>query len=177
MTSEEEQKNLDDGLEMKMRRKKLAVAGVVVGALIVAAIYYSVAPRTGLDPARYIRPAAEQKKLAKALTGNDSMRMYGNPGAAVLIHAILPFNSACHDRTVAMMRAFAAEYPDHVRFELYNMNSPAGDEMMKNYHTGCAHVYINGSSRFKIKRGSKSVVVDITGNYPPPCQVTVQVQH
>ena len=152
MTSEEEQNEINDSLEVKMRRRKLLIGGGVVAAFVFITVYYSISPKSGLGPARYIRTAQEQKELAKALTANDSLRVYGSAGASVLIHAILPFDSACHDRTVAMLRAFAAQYPHQVRFELYNMGSPLGDEMMKNYHTSCAHVYVNGSSRFKIKR-------------------------
>lgn len=75
----------------------------------------------------------------------------GSPQARVLVKMFAPLQSECHLKTAELLRGIAAQDPQRVRVQIFDVYQPAAREEMSRERLTCATVLVNNRYEFTLK--------------------------
>lgn len=128
-------------------RTRLAVMLVLL-VIVVAALVYQEAGR---------RKRSGRGPLA---TASAKPASGGNQDAPVKVVAFYPLNEG-HKFIADYLLKFAAQNPNQVHVQVYDMQTPDGMKKWQKSGLTCAGVLVNGKTKHEIKRGDKTETVDL----------------
>jgi len=93
--------------------------------------------------------------------GKSPSRDLGSPNAKVLVKLLAPLQSECHRQTADLLQGIAAEEPDKVRVQIFDVTEPAAREEMVRERLNCATVLVNNRYQFTLDRNGRKRAVEL----------------
>jgi len=79
----------------------------------------------------------------------------GSPKAKVLAKLLAPLAPDCHQKTAGLLVALAAQHPEKLRVQIFDMFSAAGGAEMNRERVNCATVLVNNRHDFQLEEGDR----------------------
>jgi hypothetical protein len=93
--------------------------------------------------------------------GSQPSRDLGSPNAKVLVKLFAPLQPECHRLTADLLQAIAAQQPDKVRVQIFDVAEPAAREEMGRERLTCATVLVNNRYQFTLDRDGLKRAVEL----------------
>ncbi|MCC6444278.1 MAG: hypothetical protein IT210_12595 [Armatimonadetes bacterium] len=138
--------------------QKVAVPVLIL--IIAAAIYAVFAQYKTMDSGHGHDESAEpqmQNMAGKAdrgpmgggPVGGGKAQEFGDKNAKIVVDAIVPTDTECHQKTVQLLEGFVKKHPKDVYVKVHNLHSPSGEQAKSKFGVTCATVLINGKYEFE----------------------------
>jgi hypothetical protein len=85
----------------------------------------------------------------------------GSPAAKVLVKFFAPLRADCHRKTADLLQAIAAQDPERVRVQIFDVTAPAAREEMTRERLTCATVLVNNRYEFTLRQGGRTRAVQL----------------
>jgi hypothetical protein len=93
--------------------------------------------------------------------GRNPSRDLGSPNAKVLVKFLAPLQSECHRQTADLLQGIAAQNPDKVRVQIFDVMEPAAREEMGRERLTCATVLVNNRYQFTLDQNGRKRAVEL----------------